>query len=288
MKILYLHGLNSNPNTEKLEWLKSLGFDVLGPFINYSDIKTFNKIYKQAKDFNPDLIIGSSAGGYIGYLIGNLLNIDTILFNPALHSRTFNLPVNTTGKYKPKHNIFLGKFDSIINPIKTEELVKYLDGNFSLFYYSDGHRVKFKVFKESINKILKLKESVKMKHIKEFNEYLTEETADGLLQDIEDDGAMFDIDIEIEDEDGNSLDDDPEETGDYPNEKSRPPRIKKKQRKANAVKGKVTKKLLGPDSKLRPVINKIFKKIEKEIKIEARKQKVPIGKINLDRINIKR
>jgi hypothetical protein len=54
------------------------------------------------------------------------------------------------------------------------------------------------------------------------------------------------------------------------------------------VKSQVAKEWLGPDSQLRPVINKIFLKIQKEIKKEAAKNGVPIGNINLDKLTIKR
>lgn len=75
---------------------------------------------------------------------------------------------------------------------------------------------------------------------------------------------------------------------DETNEKARPPKILPKQRKANSVKSKVVKELLGPESKLRPVINKIFLKVQKEIKKEAATQGVPVTKINLDKLTIKR
>lgn len=125
-----------------------------------------------------------------------------------------------------------------------------------------------------------------------FDNILAEGVADGLLDDISDEDLkdfVLDIDIELEDEKGNSLDDDPEETGDMPGEEgARPPRLKKKQRKANAVKARVTRELLGPDSNLRPIIDRIFKKIEMEMKKTAAKEGVPINQINLDRIAIKR
>jgi len=129
-----------------------------------------------------------------------------------------------------------------------------------------------------------------MKYVKGIADFLNEDVADGLLDDIEgDEDTVFDIDIDIEDEEGNDLDDDPEETGDFPgDERARPPKIRKKQREANAVKAKVSRELLGPDSQLRPVINKIFMKVQKEIKKEAAKQGVPISKINLDKLTIKR
>lgn len=129
-----------------------------------------------------------------------------------------------------------------------------------------------------------------MKYVKGIEDFLNEDIADGLLDDIEDsEDHVFDIDIEIEDEDGNDLDDDPEETGDFPgDERARPPKLRKKQREANAVKSKVSREILGPESQLRPVINKIFMKVQREIKKEAAKQGVPLTKINLDKLTIKR
>lgn len=127
-----------------------------------------------------------------------------------------------------------------------------------------------------------------MKHVKLYEEFINEADADGLFMDIEDDGAVLDIDIELEDEDGVTLDDDPEETGDYPDERARPPKLRKKQREANAVKSKVARELLGPEGDLRPLINKVFKKMEREVMKEARKQGIPKGRINLDKLNIKR
>jgi hypothetical protein len=127
-----------------------------------------------------------------------------------------------------------------------------------------------------------------MKHIKPYLDFLNEADADGLFMDIEDDDTVLDIDIELEDEEGVTLDDEPEETGDYPDERSRPPKLKKKQREANAVKSKVSRELLGPEGDLRPIINKIFKKMERQIMKEARKQGVPKNRINLDKLSIKR
>lgn len=123
--------------------------------------------------------------------------------------------------------------------------------------------------------------------VRKFSEFINESN-DGLLDDITDDGQVFDIDIELEDEDGHDLDDDPEETGDYPDERARPPRITKKQRAANTVKSSVSREWLGPESTLRPIINKIFLKVQREIKKEAAKQGVPPGNINIDKLTIRR
>lgn len=103
-------------------------------------------------------------------------------------------------------------------------------------------------------------------------------------EDEEEEPDFVDIDIELEDETGKSLDDDDEEGL---SERARPPKLTKRQRKANQVKGAATKKVLGPDSPIRSKIEKIFMLVKKEIRKEASKQGVPIGQINLDRLTIK-
>lgn len=122
--------------------------------------------------------------------------------------------------------------------------------------------------------------------VKKFDQFVNEN--DGLLDDITDDDRVFDIDIDLEDEEGRDLDDDAEETGDFPDERARPPRITKRQRAANTVKSKVSREWLGPESPLRPIINKIFIKLEREIKKEAASQGVPPGNINIDKLTIRR
>lgn len=131
---------------------------------------------------------------------------------------------------------------------------------------------------------------MRVNNYQEFCESLKiSEANDGLFDDIEDgDDAVFDIDIDLEDEEGRDLDDDPEETGDFPDERARPPKMRKRQREANTVKSKVVKEWLGPESPMRPIINKIFLKLQKEIKKEAAKQGVPQSNINLDKLTIRR
>lgn len=131
--------------------------------------------------------------------------------------------------------------------------------------------------------------------IKKYNEWINENLEEGQILDpnnIEDDiDIILDIDIELEDETGLTLDDEEEEglnNDEIEERKARPPKLKKKQRDANKVKAMVTKRLLGPDSPLRSQINKIFKIFTKEVKKEARKQGVPPAKINIDKLTIKR
>lgn len=129
--------------------------------------------------------------------------------------------------------------------------------------------------------------------IKKFEEWINESLDEDQILNTEGDDIdmLLDIDIELEDETGAALDDDEEEglnDDEIEERKARPPKLKQKQRDANKVKAIVTKRLLGPDSPLRGQINKIFKIFTKEVKKEAKKQGVQPGKINIDKLTIKR
>lgn len=110
----------------------------------------------------------------------------------------------------------------------------------------------------------------------ELNEDDAKKTEDD-SEDEEDD--PIDIELEITSK---------EDEEDQLEEVARPPRLTKRDRKANQVKAAATKKILGKDSPIRSQIDKIFKLVQKEIRKEASKQGVPIGNINLDKITIRR
>ncbi len=133
-----------------------------------------------------------------------------------------------------------------------------------------------------------------MKGVKTFEDFLNEslDSDKELLQQLMDiqlgEDDFLDIDLDIEDEEGSALDIEDEQTGDGAEERARLPKMTKKMRNANKVKSKVTKDLLGPEGKLRPFVEKIFKLVEREIKKEASKSGVPKGQINLDKLTIRR
>jgi len=107
-----------------------------------------------------------------------------------------------------------------------------------------------------------------------------------IFEEDEEDQGILDIKIEIEDEDGNDIEEYREEDESV-QEKAKPPRLTPKQRKANAVKAAATKKVLGQDSPIRAQINKIFMLVKKQIKKEAAIAGVPVGNINLDKLTIR-
>ena len=143
MKIAYLHGLESTIDQKdpKIIFLNKNFDKTYMPSINYRDDNTFDKLYKDIKSLNPDLIVGSSMGGYVSYLIGSKLSIPVLLFNPAMVGRTFDPVVDDSNLKKTKIEIRFGKSDSVING---SEVIKYFKDNkisFNYTRYNGGHRV---------------------------------------------------------------------------------------------------------------------------------------------------
>jgi predicted esterase YcpF (UPF0227 family) len=101
--ILYLHGFPDNTELEITIPLEKLGFKVKNPKILWGKAFKENKkllmkyLIKQAK--NSDVIIGSSFGGYIAFLLTGLTKTPCILINPVINIKTI---IEKTG---PEHVI---------------------------------------------------------------------------------------------------------------------------------------------------------------------------------------
>jgi predicted esterase YcpF (UPF0227 family) len=147
-KILYLHGLESNQGGSKVSFLASKGM-VYAPKINYKTLDLHEFIYTIGM---PDLIIGSSMGGYVADVIGSRLGVDVLLFNPALHSR--EIAVNHeyyNNTYK--RTIILGTEDDVIDPELTKKLWSVYDNVTTIDEVKDmGHRTPLDVFINMYNK----------------------------------------------------------------------------------------------------------------------------------------
>jgi len=148
-KILYLHGLESSQGGSKVEFLASQGA-VYAPSMDYKKLNLDLFIEEVGM---PDLIIGSSMGGYVADIIGSQLGVDVLLFNPALHGVDieFNETFNGTNTYK--RTIVLGSRDKVINPETTKKLFPV---GHNVATYEDiegmGHRTPLGVFIDMYNK----------------------------------------------------------------------------------------------------------------------------------------
>lgn len=121
-KILYLHGLESAQGGHKVDFLATQGL-VHAPKMKYRTTNwSIDKLIDLVDGCNPDLIIGSSMGGYLADVLGSYTGTEVLLFNPALHSRTIDYDLRY-GKEGYKRTIVLGEDDNVILPERTKELV---------------------------------------------------------------------------------------------------------------------------------------------------------------------
>ena len=155
-KIVYLHGLESEAGGPKVSFLAEKGM-VYAPAMDYETLDLHEFIYTLGM---PDLIIGSSMGGYIADIIGSQLGVDVLLFNPALHSRSIEIEIQFDfdngvgyGGEDYKRTIVLGTEDSVINPEMTKKLWPVYD-NEAIFDEVEGmgHRTPLDVFINMYNK----------------------------------------------------------------------------------------------------------------------------------------
>ena len=147
-KILYLHGLESEQGGNKVSFLSTKGM-VYAPKIDYKTLDLHEFIYTVGM---PDLIIGSSMGGYAADIIGSHLGVDVLLFNPALHSRSLELNKDY-GTQNYKRTIVLGMEDTLIDPSKTKRLFS-VGGNVANIVEIEGmgHKTTFDCFINMYNK----------------------------------------------------------------------------------------------------------------------------------------
>ena len=154
-KVLYLHGLESKQGGEKVEFLTG-ECAVYAPFIDYKAIDLHSTIHNIIVDFNPDLIIGSSMGGYVAHEFSKAFNIPAILLNPAIHSRSFEPDLDTfilgfDTKFIERQVVLLGKNDDIIDPKITKSMLEG-DRRFVIEEGEHGHRTPLNIFIDIYNK----------------------------------------------------------------------------------------------------------------------------------------
>ena len=156
-RILYLHGLESGNKGKKIDFLKERA-EVLAPKIDYLDDALEEKLMYMVEKFQPDFIIGSSMGGYVGSLLANYYGIQNLLYNPAIHSRSIEPKLDKLIAEQPNYfidfNIVFGKNDDVIDPEVSKEILFESEAHVNFDEVEMGHRVNYGVFVDMYNKYI--------------------------------------------------------------------------------------------------------------------------------------
>ena len=153
MNVWYLHGLESAVGGPKVEFLCENADKVFAPYMNYNDLALFESLLKLAKLDKPDLIIGSSMGGYFADALGSHIGTEVLLFNPALHSRSMEPEGVTYGETNWERNFVVGTEDDVIDT-KASRVYKDLAKSWTEVE-GMGHRTDLNTFKAIYKKVVK-------------------------------------------------------------------------------------------------------------------------------------
>lgn len=155
MKILYLHGYQGSPNWDRINWMKSLGHEVIAPQIDYDKEHDF---FVNMLDMDFDYIVGNSLGGFVAFYLSLYKGKPSICINPPLYMDLkirMNLPLQYDIKSSRHISVIIGNDDEVVNPIKTYDWIaknkpttniKMIDGM--------GHRFDLETFTNFTNPIL--------------------------------------------------------------------------------------------------------------------------------------
>ena len=161
-RIIYLHGLESQQGGPKVDFLSDKGY-VFAPEMDYkNNPDLFKDVLEEVKELGtPDLIIGSSMGGYFAYKLASYFEgVEVLLFNPALNSvsRSIEIKNIVKGPYEVGGTIYFGLKDKVVESDDTHEYLKENEEEVNFWFEwgeNIGHQVPLYIFRDIYNKYLK-------------------------------------------------------------------------------------------------------------------------------------
>ena len=161
MNLLYIHGLDSSPRPDKVAVLQTLATKVWAPQLDYrNNNNVFSELLKLAKSEQINFIVGSSAGGFMGYWLTRHLDCRALLYNPALAFQSIIqqiAPLEEKQLHQAFYQIILGKQDDIISPQSTLDYLKEHDqpDNYQIETIQDlGHQIDMNTFEYTCHKYI--------------------------------------------------------------------------------------------------------------------------------------
>lgn len=131
MRTLYIHGLDSFIRPEKLEILKKHKLDPVALHLNYRETLGIYETLKDAAIHKEvEFIVGSSVGGYLGFLLSNDLGIPCLLFNPTMDYKEqifYSVLPEIKKSTCDYRYIVLGANDKTVDPQLTKEAFRKLE-----------------------------------------------------------------------------------------------------------------------------------------------------------------
>lgn len=164
MKLLYLHGYQSGPNKERIDYLNQFFESIEAPVINWGDDKIRKNLFKNFCEYvkSNDIthVIGFSMGGQMAFYVAQFCNIKGLCVNPAFdyefHDFGFQLNSNSTTQI----HVTMGIKDLVIDYLHTSMYVDKISKNMNFKVTKSlvncGHSIPITDFKSEVQEFIKL------------------------------------------------------------------------------------------------------------------------------------
>lgn len=113
--IAFFHGLESDGPGRKGRFLESLVPQIHAPTMVYRNPDFVEKAWAEALSIRPEVVVGSSMGGWFGLHVGVSLDVPMLLVNPAVVGRSLELNLEGLGPARPEVHVLIGKEDELID-----------------------------------------------------------------------------------------------------------------------------------------------------------------------------
>ena len=133
MKVLFLHGLNSNPGGSKAQALLNAGYDVFNPALDVPFKIAVEIAQNVINSEKPQVIVGSSRGGAVAMAV-DAKGAKRVLIAPAW--KKYGVPCRAESAI-----VLHSKTDNIIL-FKDTEMLLEKNPNLKLIICDDNHRMK--------------------------------------------------------------------------------------------------------------------------------------------------
>ena len=147
LRIAFFHGLESQGPGTKGEILQAEAAELYAPRVDYRNETEVQRIWKEAVEFAPDVVVGSSMGGWFACHLSTVIDVPAMLVNPAVVGRSFDPIPLELGGHRPITHVLLGKLDETISG---EAVLAWMKGcgmkPADVDWVDEGHRISKEAF----------------------------------------------------------------------------------------------------------------------------------------------
>jgi len=142
LRIAFFHGLESQGPGTKGEILQAESTELFAPRIDYRNETEVQRVWQKAVEFAPDVVVGSSMGGWFACHLSTVIDVPAMLVNPAVVGRSFDPIPLELGGHRPITHVLLGKLDETISG---EAVLAWMKGRGmkpdDVDWMDEGHRI---------------------------------------------------------------------------------------------------------------------------------------------------